>query len=326
MKLTHINVLFLFITLFISSCGGRRGVDGAKYVENKMRWKNEDLPITYKIPKKYYDQYRAQFENVEDDYQNAAGKELVRFIPVDEDPKYDTHGGAHSATGRDKNNMYIYFKDSDDNFKDLSGRTMGRAINDYSGLGVISFASIVLRVNRRMDSAEFRDVLLHEVGHTLGFQHITDTISVLNPILSWPYYGFRNNDEERIRQKYLLFAFIESYKDLEGMGAKKEFIEIENSAANFQSQFGLSEERSFEVAKIVNAYNKIGKKRALTTKDRNIFTHSLLGVDYKSSKKALESHIQGDENALTDILEKASDVNGISPEQVQELIGDYLLQ
>ena len=316
----------LFITLIFASCAKYQGVDGAPYVENGTRWKNSDLPITFKVPRKYYNQYKTQFENVEADYQEAAGKDLVNFVPVDEDPKYNTHWDAHKATGYDKNNMYIYIKDSDNNFTDFEVDTVGQELKYYNFNGDITFSSIVIAENRSMMLYHFEEVLLHEVGHALGFQHITDDVSYMNPTKTWFWYGFQNNDEERVRQKYLLFAFIESYKDLEGMGAKKEFIEIENSAANFQSQFGLSEERSFEVAKIVNAYNKIGKKRALTTKDRNIFTHSLLGVDYKSSKKALESHIQGDENALTDILEKASDVNGISPEQVQELVGDYLLQ
>lgn len=326
MKIDLGKILVLLSSLFLFSCGKIQGVDGALYTENGKRWKNSDLPVTYKVPRKYYDKYKTQFENVEADYQDAAGKDLVNFTPVDEDPKYNTHSDAHGATGYDKDNMYIYFKDSDSNFTDFESSTLAQAIKSTYSDGTISFSSIVMGVNKPMIKSHFEEVLLHEVGHALGFQHITDSISYMNPTSAWPYFGFQNDDEERVRQKYLLFAFLETYKDLEGMGADKEIIEVETSAENFQAQFGLSEERSFEVAKMVSAFNKVRSKRALTKNDRNIFTKSLLGVDYTSSKKALENHIQGEENALEDILKKASERNGISPEDVQEMVGEYLLK
>lgn len=54
-------------------------------------------------------------------------------------------------------------------------------------------------------------------------------------------------------------------------------------------------------------------------------TNEILGFDYKIAKKALEKHIQGDGNDLDYLMEQAADKNGISPEDVKELIGEYLL-
>jgi hypothetical protein len=49
-----------------------------------------------------------------------------------------------------------------------------------------------------------------------------------------------------------------------------------------------------------------------------------LGIDYTASKMALENHIGGDSEGMEELLEKASEVNGITPEHVSELLIEFI--
>jgi hypothetical protein len=329
----RMNLSYVLLLLLIVGCGSNSGGDSGgdsggnssnninPYSENGQRWSNKNLPITYRVPRAYFEKYITQFNNVEASYQAAAGKDLVNFVPVDDDPKFSTTGEAHNAGDYTQDNMFIFFKDGD-NFNDMDGEILGKTRwNDNDG--DIFYANIFVKENGNAN--EFGEVLLHEVGHSLGFQHIEDESSFMNTVTNDPYQGFINTDSDRVQEKYLLYAFIETYKDLEGMGAKDEGADIERLQEMVSFNYGLSEERSYEVSRIINSYEKVKNKRSLTERDRNTFSKSLFGIDYASGKKAIKSHIEGDEDALNDVLERAADLNGISPEDVQEMVGEYLL-
>ena len=115
-------------------------------------------------------------------------------------------------------------------------------------------------------------------------------------------------------------------KDLEKIGANLESLDNQDLSLNLEENYGLSEERAQSVAKITSSFQKIQNKRALTAKEMNIYTQKVLGVDYTAGKKALESHIQGDSSEMDELMERAADLNGTSPEAVQELMGEYLLK
>ena len=114
-------------------------------------------------------------------------------------------------------------------------------------------------------------------------------------------------------------------KDLESLGANKESLDNEELSYNLEENYGLSEERAASVAKITSSFKKIQNKRSLTSKEMNIYTQKVLGVNYDAGKKALEAHIQGDSADMEAMMERAADVNGTSPEAVTELVGEYLL-
>ena len=56
-----------------------------------------------------------------------------------------------------------------------------------------------------------------------------------------------------------------------------------------------------------------------------MYTNEILGFDYNTGKKALEKHIQGDGEDLEALMETAADKNDTTPEAVQEIMGEYLM-
>ena len=113
-----------------------------------------------------------------------------------------------------------------------------------------------------------------------------------------------------------------SPKDLELMGAKVEDNNAVSVGERLAAQYGLSQERSQEVAKTMAVYNKLITKRALTAQEKNQFSNTLLGVDYNAAEKGLKS---GDANDFDALMEKAAETNGTSPEAVSAIIKDMIL-
>ena len=115
-------------------------------------------------------------------------------------------------------------------------------------------------------------------------------------------------------------------KDLEKIAAEMEGQEVSEVAENLVAKFGLSEERAQTVAKLQNAYTKISLKRSLTQKDQDTLTKQLVGTDYASAQSALEDHLSGDSAKMDELLEKAAEINGTTPEHMTEILGDVLLK
>jgi hypothetical protein len=115
-------------------------------------------------------------------------------------------------------------------------------------------------------------------------------------------------------------------KDLEKIAAEMEGAEVSEVAENLVAKFGLSEERAGEVAKLQNAYSKISSKRSLTKKDQDTLTKELLGTDFASAQNALEGHLSGDSDKMDELLDKAAEINGTTPEHMTEILGDVLLK
>ncbi|MDH5580542.1 MAG: hypothetical protein OEY33_01425 [Bdellovibrionales bacterium] len=117
-----------------------------------------------------------------------------------------------------------------------------------------------------------------------------------------------------------------SSKDLEFAGAVTEEIKINNMAEKIQTQFGFSTERSLEVAELTSHWNKLSKSRAMTQADKDLFAQKLLGVNYNKVESALSDIEVADMSSTEEILENAAQVNGVSREQMRELIEEYLLR
>lgn len=107
-----------------------------------------------------------------------------------------------------------------------------------------------------------------------------------------------------------------SPKDLESLYAQSEDIIIGQTAENVRAAFGLSEERSVDVARLMTQLNQY-KNKSMTLSELNMFSKELLNVTYGDLKKAA----QNPQAASTEILiQRAARANEISNEHMKALI------
>ncbi len=115
---------------------------------------------------------------------------------------------------------------------------------------------------------------------------------------------------------------VASIKDVELMGTK---VEDQNAVAlgeKLSAQYGLSNDRGQAVAKTVAAYNKLASKRSLTPVEKDQFSNSLLGVDYKTAEKGFKG---GDAKEFEALMQRAAKTNGTTPEAVSAIVRDMVL-
>lgn len=91
-------------------------------------------------------------------------------------------------------------------------------------------------------------------------------------------------------------------------------------AKQVKGKFGLSAERSLQVAKAANHFRKQATSRALTAEDTNAYATELVGASFKSIEKAFDASMKGDISGLSSIMEKAAEKNGTSPEKMTEIV------
>ena len=113
-------------------------------------------------------------------------------------------------------------------------------------------------------------------------------------------------------------------KDLEKVGALMEGLKIENRSNSLVENFGLSESRAYEVAKLTFFYEKIKRKRALSGRDADLVYKKILGSSYLEIKKAYNELLQGDKRGFDDALQLAAEVNQIDPESMFEIIQEHI--
>jgi hypothetical protein len=111
-----------------------------------------------------------------------------------------------------------------------------------------------------------------------------------------------------------------SQKDLEKMGAFTEGLAIKRASEQLVAEFGLSDERGIEVAKVAHSYYKASKARSMTNADADIFASEVLGSSITDLKAAYVKSMEGKSEDLTNLIELASETNSISPEHTQKLI------
>jgi len=115
-------------------------------------------------------------------------------------------------------------------------------------------------------------------------------------------------------------------KDLELIGSFLEKKNLQVKAASLEAKFGLSQERSLEVAKLVRNVSEIRKNRGVTSKDLDAFSQKLLGFNVDKALKAYEKLAQGEGQSWEALMEKAAQTNDISPESMKEIISSQLLK
>ncbi len=113
-------------------------------------------------------------------------------------------------------------------------------------------------------------------------------------------------------------------KDLEKAGALKEAWKTAKVSELLSAKYGLSEERSEKVAKMMSQWEKLSKQRQMTDADANVFSKEVLGVDITAAKDAFEGSAAGDNASLNNLIEKAAEVNGITPEHMNGLVSEMI--
>ena len=117
-----------------------------------------------------------------------------------------------------------------------------------------------------------------------------------------------------------------SAKDLEKLAAFKETYKMKKMQDLLTYDFGLSEKRSENVAKLVLNWKRISKKRAMSDADADAFSKSLIGVNINKATEAFKKSLEGDKASFEGLIEKAAEVNGTSPENMKSLFDNLLLK
>ena len=124
--------------------------------------------------------------------------------------------------------------------------------------------------------------------------------------------------DNRFEGNGLIFESTENLsKDLEKAGAQMEAMqaaEMKDMLVNY----GLSSDRAEKLGKMMNSYSKIKNKRGLTSREKDVFTKELTGMSFDSATSVLV------EEGYDALVEKASDINGIDPEAVKELLNEVM--
>ena len=155
-------------------------------------------------------------------------------------------------------------------------------------------------------------------GYTVG-QNVKNYINAYN---SKNYYDLDYIGGNQYQDYYTGLTFEEgsaSSKDLAKLASFKQALAVDKSASKIAASFGLSDERSHEVAKLAVQLATADKK-SMTDKDYDNFSKELLGSSITSFKAAMQKSAEGDARDLSNLIDKAAAVNGVGPEHMNEIV------
>lgn len=109
-------------------------------------------------------------------------------------------------------------------------------------------------------------------------------------------------------------------KDLEKRAAAVERYLVSEMGKQISARFGLSQERSMQIAKVSNLWRKYASSRAVTDADASAYSEALIGVNLKQVEGAVRDSMKGDSASLNELLKQAAEVNGTSPENVSRIM------
>ncbi|MBF0362538.1 MAG: hypothetical protein HQK49_16080 [Oligoflexia bacterium] len=154
------------------------------------------------------------------------------------------------------------------------------------------------------------------MGSYLSTAATSDIINYLDPQAGGYYYSWDYN---------MYFEQTEgSSKDLEKVGAFLEEKKAADMGGKLAAEFGLSEERGIQIAKLSSQWNSLKKKRSLTDADAHAFSKEVIGVDLSTAVNAYKNSLEGNKSDLNSMLEKAAAVNGTTPERMNKIFNEIL--
>lgn len=110
-------------------------------------------------------------------------------------------------------------------------------------------------------------------------------------------------------------------KDLMKLAALEEAVQIKKSAEHIAAEYGLSVDRSMEVAKLSLQWKNTPKDR-MTDADHDHYAQEILGYSISDYKQAAEMYAKGDQSKLKELVDGTAVHNGTTPEDVQDIIND----
>ncbi len=191
------------VLILLISCGKPirfEHPDTSKSTESNVFWPTYKLPISIKVSKEKFELYKDILIEVAEEYQEAAGFPLIKFIADDKTITLKNLSEGKTLKGSN----YLMFKEDDKTFLDLILPTMGiTQVSWYVPSMRIYQAHIVINFSKgEMELSLFKEVLLHELGHFLGFNHVTEVDSLMNEFIDHSLPGLRDFDIDRIKKKY----------------------------------------------------------------------------------------------------------------------------
>jgi hypothetical protein len=112
-------------------------------------------------------------------------------------------------------------------------------------------------------------------------------------------------------------------KDRMKLAALKEAFTVQNMASTLSANYGLSAERSQEVAKTTFLWQQQPKER-MTDADHDRFAKEILGHSITDYKAAAQKASAGDRSALNQLIEDSARANGITAEDANQIVNGLL--
>ncbi|HLE11173.1 MAG: hypothetical protein A2504_16835 [Bdellovibrionales bacterium RIFOXYD12_FULL_39_22] len=116
----------------------------------------------------------------------------------------------------------------------------------------------------------------------------------------------------------------EQSKDLEKIGGIEEELKVSKMSEYLTAEFGLSEKRSTDIARLTSEWSQLSKTRSMTDADANSFAVEIFGTGIDTLKNGFQKSIEGDKTDLDKLIEQAAEINEISPEHMNKIVSKIL--
>ncbi|CAN5950677.1 unnamed protein product [Sphagnum jensenii] len=117
-----------------------------------------------------------------------------------------------------------------------------------------------------------------------------------------------------------------SMKDLDKAQALVQGFNLQNTAGLIAAQFGLSQDRAVEIAKMATAFNQLSQTRSITDADADAFTKQVVGVSIQDMKDAESAMMQfGNQAPLNTVLDTAAQTNGTTSENMRAIMNQLFI-
>ncbi|MBF0360040.1 MAG: hypothetical protein HQK49_03475 [Oligoflexia bacterium] len=113
-------------------------------------------------------------------------------------------------------------------------------------------------------------------------------------------------------------------KDLEKIGHFIEQYQINMVTDTLVAEFGLSETRAVDLSRFIYNWKKTSDRRSMTAKDVDNAFKKLLGTDMLKAMRAYKHKIAGENREWNDLISKAAQINGITPEHFNKIAEEVL--
>lgn len=108
-------------------------------------------------------------------------------------------------------------------------------------------------------------------------------------------------------------------KDRLTMAVLEEGVMVRKAASALSAKFGMSQERSFEVAELAVIWKNAPKDR-MSDAEHDLFAENVLGHSITEYKAAVEKQMSGDTEELNELISDTAELNGLSPEKANQII------